>query len=150
MAETKEEIAAERDDLREQNERQTAEIENLRGQLAASGAAARTYAPSQQFALSEGDRQELVQRGVVNIGGRRMSREQVAAALPDSYANVDLGTAEPADGDLQDAERSKIRGVDFVYPSVEPGLIDPKVAGTPGINGPSADVSRETSSEDAQ
>jgi hypothetical protein len=32
-----------------------------------------------------------------------------------------------------------VRGVDFIYPSVERGKIDPAVAGTPGINGPAAD-----------
>jgi hypothetical protein len=142
MAETKEDIAAERDQLREDNDRLTHEVEALRGQLTAAGSAPRGYAPAQQFTLSEGDRQELVQRGVVNIGGRRMTRDQIREALPDSYAAVDLGTAKPADGDVQDVERTAVRGVDYVYPSVQPGRIDPAVAGTPGINGPAADDSR--------
>lgn len=131
MSETKDQIAEERDRLRLENEQ-------LRGQLAAAGAG-RAYAPAAQFILSEGNRQELLAHGVTTIGGRRVTREQVeeATAGNDRYANVDLGDVDP---DAQPAGRPNlgIPGVDYVYPSVRPGRIDPAVAGTPGINGPAA------------
>lgn len=129
MAETKEEITAERDQLR-------AEVEQLRGQLAAAGA--RVAVPEHVFQLSEGDRQELATRGVVNIGGRRMTRADVAEKLGVDQLDVDLGDAEPVD-QAPHARTSAVEGVDFIYPSVAPGEIDPAVAGTPGINGPAAD-----------
>lgn len=143
MSETKEQIAEERDALRAENDRLHEEVAKLQ----AAAGPARGYAPAQQFMLSEGDRQELVQRGVVAIGGRLRTRAQVAEMLGDRQAGIDLGTASPSDVLLQEAERGAIRGVDYVYPSVAPGQIDPAVAGTPGINGPAAtdaDVSRET------
>lgn len=131
MSETKDQIAAERDQLRAENE-------NLRGQLSAAGAG-RAYQPAAQFILSEGNRQELLQHGVTTIGGRRATREQVAEATRGNptYANVDLGDRDP---DPQPAGRpvAGVPGVDFVYPSVAPGLIDPDVAGLPGISGPPA------------
>lgn len=133
--ETKDQIAAERDKLREENQR-------LRGQLAAAGRPG--YQPSQTFTLSEGARQELESTGVANINGRRMTREDVLAELGDDQAAVEI--AEPAEALDQRgavAERraaSAIPGFDFIYPSVAPGQIDPAVAGTPGISGPAADV----------
>lgn len=133
MAETKDDIAAERDALKREND-------NLRAQLAARGQAPATGTPQHTFMLSEGDRQELVQRGVVNINGRLMTRDDVRAEMGDRGKNVDLGTAEPDPQLLKSAERTSIRGFDYVYPSVEPGKIDPEVAGTPGINGPAADT----------
>jgi hypothetical protein len=149
MAETKEEIAAERDRLRADNE-------NLRGQLTAAGtapaAAGRAQAPQHTFQLSEGDRQELEAFGVVNIGGRLMTKADVEQAIAErgdgSQSGVEI--ADPADGseaaaraaqaDARTAEGrgAGIRGVDYVYPSVAPGLIDPAVAGVAGINGPAA------------
>jgi hypothetical protein len=133
MTELKDDIAAERDELRAENER-------LRAQLAAAGGSPRAYQPAQQFQLSEGDRQELVTRGVVTINGRRMTREDVENELDEDQRGVDLGDADPVDAGAPGVgERSAIRGVDYVYPSVAPGLIDPDVAGTPGINGPAAE-----------
>jgi hypothetical protein len=131
--ETKEEIAAERDRLRAENE-------NLRGQLTASGVTrtAGTAAPAAHtFQLSEGDRQELATTGLVNVGGRAMTRDEVRAALGKDQQNIDLGTAEPTY--VPPAGRSTgVEGVDYIYPSVSPGFIDPNVAGTPGISGPAA------------
>jgi hypothetical protein len=134
MAELKEQIEAERDELREENHR-------LKAQLAAAGRPARANQAEQQFVLSEGHRQELVANGVVNVNGRRMTRADVEEALGDEQQGLELGDAEPADGlgEQLEQERAGIRGFDYVYPSVAPGLIDPAVAGTPGINGPSAD-----------
>lgn len=131
MAETKDDIAAERDQLRQENQQ-------LRAQLAAAPPAGAPNVAQHKFQLSEGDRQELAVRGIVNIGGRAMTREDVEAELGEDQQGVDLGDAEPPVGFQRPAERSAIRGVDYVWPSVEPGKIDPAVAGTPGINGPSA------------
>ena len=142
MSETKDEIAADRDRLQAENE-------NLRGQLAAAGA--RAYAPAHRFQLSEGDRQELEIRGVVNIGGRLWTRDEVLAALakagPDASGNNDqsgVQIAEAPAGTRIDPDTLPARtgpgvaGVDFVYPSVARGRIDPAVAGTPGVSGPAA------------
>jgi hypothetical protein len=135
VSETKEEIAAERDTLREENER-------LRAQLQASGLTGRGYAPAQQFVLSEGDRQELAARGAVNVNGVLTSRDDVRAMLGDGQQDVDLGDGDvdPALQPLleQQGARAGVAGVDYVWPSVQPGKIDPAVAGTPGISGPSA------------
>jgi hypothetical protein len=133
MSETKDGIAAERDALRAENE-------NLRGQLAAAGARPRGQV-RHEFLLSEGERAEIEAFGVANIGGVRMTREQVAAKLGDRQRDVELGDAEPVDAAAHAARttRTAVEGVDFIYPSVEPGLIDPAVAGTPGINDPAAD-----------
>lgn len=134
MAETKDDIAAERDQLRAENE-------NLRGQLAAAGV--RRGVQRQEFILSEGEAAELRAQGVANIGGRRMTTAQVRERLgADQEATVDLGDV-PAVDEAAWAQRQDrgagIEGVDYIYPSVRPGAIDPAVAGTPGINGPSAD-----------
>jgi hypothetical protein len=147
MSETKDEIAADRDRLQAENE-------NLRGQLAAAGATrtAGQAPPAQhRFQLSEGDRQELEIRGVVNIGGRLWTRDEVLAEMartgPDAAGHNDQSAVEIAEapegtridpGLLPGRTGPGIAGVDFVYPSVERGKIDPAVAGTPGISGPAA------------
>lgn len=129
MAETKDDIAAERDQLRAENVQ-------LRAQLAGQG---RVVQPVHTFQLSEGDRQELATRGEVNIDGRMMTAADVEKKLSENQRNVDLGDAEPPAAGPGEAPRSAVRGVDYVYPSVAPGQIDPAVAGTPGIHGPAAD-----------
>lgn len=134
MAETKDDIAADRDRL-------AAENEQLRSQLAAVAAAGPAPAgpvPARHtFTLSEGERQELVAYGRVNKDGRSMTRDDVRAALGESQQGLDLGDAEPAPAP-QVVEPTNIRGIDYVYPSVTRGGIDPAVAGTPGISGPAA------------
>jgi hypothetical protein len=131
VPETKEDIAAERDQLRE-------EVARLQGELAAAGRPAPgPVAPAHTFELSEGDRQELVIRGQINVGGRMRSRQEIKEMLGENQRNVDLGNAEPPAAPAE-AARQGVPGVDFVYPSVEPGGIDPAVAGTPGISGPPA------------
>lgn len=122
----------------DQGELATLRRENaqLRAQLSAAG---RVRAPAHTFQLSEGDRQELLVSGFVNINGVRRSREEVAEMLEPAQEGVDLGDKDPVDGQgMGPVERSAIRGVDYIWPSVEPGFIDPDVAGTPGVNGPSA------------
>lgn len=145
MSETKEEIAAQRDALQAENE-------NLRGQLAAAGATRGLSAPAaHRFFLTEGDRQELELKGVANIGGRLMTTEQVLAKLAEQgETRVEIADASPAAADQaavtlaahERQERGGQYGVDYVYPSVAPGVIDPAVAGTPGINGPTADQAK--------
>jgi hypothetical protein len=134
MPETKEDIAAERDRLQAENE-------NLRGQLAAASVPARgPAAPQHTFILTEDARQQLVTSGVAYTGGRVMTRDQVVSLLGARADAYDLGDVEPAEPvQPEAAPRVGIRGFDYVYPSIAPGVIDPAVAGTPGINGPSAD-----------
>lgn len=132
MPETKDQIAAQRDALRAENEQ-------LRARLQQAGVSAQVTDPVHKFQLSEGDRQELVSRGLVVIGGKVMTREDVEARLGSDQGGVELGDAVPDPRILRVSRAAgNTPGVDFVYPSVAPGLIDPAVAGTPGINGPSA------------
>jgi hypothetical protein len=124
-------------DLRAENVR-------LRAELEAAGAT-RTATPRFTFQLSEGDRQELELRGVVSIGGRLMTKADVEAAMADAgQRGVTIADAPEATridpGTLQGRTGPGVEGTDYVYPSVERGKIDPKVAGTPGISGPAADA----------
>jgi hypothetical protein len=137
VTENPKEVAAERDALRAENE-------NLRGQLAAAGAARPGQAAPVQhtFQLSEGDRQELEIRGVINVGGRLVTTAEVREMLGEDQKGVKI--AEAPEGTrvdpalIQKVTGPGVAGVDFVYPSVERGKIDPAVAGTPGISGPPA------------
>jgi hypothetical protein len=124
--------------LRQENAR-------LREQLATAGG--RVVQPEHTFQLSEGDRQELEIRGVVNIGGRMMTKDDVEAAMSAAgQRGVEIADAPEAtkvDPALIEARGGKgVAGVDYVWPSVERGKIDPAVAGTPGISGPSADADK--------
>lgn len=121
-----------------------AENARLRAQLLASGQQPTGPAQAQHtFTLTEGDRQELELYGVATVGGRLMTIDDVRAAAAD--AGLEVSLADPSEAldrrDLVAAqqERTAVRGVDYVYPSVAPGQIDPKVAGLPGINGPAAE-----------
>lgn len=134
MAETKEDIAAQRDALLAENEM----LQNRLAAATAAGVGPRVQQAEHTFILSEGARQELLINGQTNIGGVMRSRTDVRKLLGKEQQNVDLGSADPPAGLPKAAERGKVRGVDFVYPSVEPGFIDPELAGTPGINGPAA------------
>jgi hypothetical protein len=139
MTENVKDVAAERDALRAEND-------NLRTQLAAAGAARPGQAAPVQhtFQLSEGDRQELEMRGVINVGGRQMTKDEVMAELRKTEDQRNVKIADAPDGTRVDVSKlpgvgKGVAGVDFVYPSVERGKIDPAVAGTPGISGPPAD-----------
>lgn len=124
-----------------------AENARLRAQLLASGQQPAGPAQVQHtFQLSEGDRQELEIRGVVNIGGRLMTKDDVLKAMREAGAGQeDVEIADAPEGTRLEPERlgdltgPGIRGFDYTYPSVERGKIDPAVAGMPGINGPAAD-----------
>lgn len=133
---TKDEIEAERDRLAQENVA-------LKAQLAAAG----RPGPSAQhvFQLSEGDRQELEIRGVVAIGGRLMTKADVEKAMAAAGQKGVTIKDAPAATALKVTDDTPgmgpgIRGIDYVYPSVERGKIDPAVAGTPGITGPAADA----------
>lgn len=138
MTEILKDVAAERDALRAENE-------NLRGQLsAASATRPGVAAPVQhQFVLNEGQRQELIANGVANVGGRLLTAEQVRAKLGPDQQGVEIPDAKTTIEVPPARDRTAVAGVDFVYPSVAPGEIDPKVAGTPGINGPAASTDRK-------
>jgi hypothetical protein len=135
MSETKDEIAAERDQLRAENE-------NLRGQLVAAGAGRPgTAAPAQhRFFLTEGERQELELNGNAVVGGKLMTTEQVRAKLSGDFADVEIADATNVREVPSAHDRPKVAGIDYIYPSVAYGELDPAVAGTPGFNGPAAPV----------
>ena len=136
MAETKDEIAAQRDQL-------AAENVALKAQLAATG---RTTPGAQHvFQLSEGERQELEQLGVINKGGRLMSKADVEEAMAAAgQKGVTIKDAPEATALKVTADTPGtgpgVRGIDYIYPSVERGKIDPAVAGMPGVEGPAADA----------
>lgn len=133
MSETKDEIAEQRDRL-------LAENENLRGQLAAAGAARPGLAPVAQhrFVLSEGQRQELAQHGNVLVDGQYLDADQLRAKMGEDQAGVELEVPATVRQLPAEVTRDKIPGVDFIYPSVNYGEIDPALAGTPGVSGPPA------------
>lgn len=115
--------------LRQENAR-------LRAQLAATGRTA-ALAAEHTFVLSEGARQELLATGRATIDGRSYTRAEVEAELgrSETQGGVDLeGAPDPAPLPVAPAP-TNIRGVDFVYPSVARGELDPAVAGAPGISG---------------
>lgn len=130
-------------DQQDKIERLEADNERLRVQLAAAGRPAGAVTPQHTFQLSEGDRQELEIRGVINYGGRAYTKADVEAAMAESGQRgvkiADAPAATRVDAPGVAATGPGVRGIDFVYPSVERGKIDPAVAGTPGINGPAAD-----------
>ena len=135
MAELKEDIERERDALREENE-------NLRGQLAAAGAARPGLAAPVQhrFELSQGQLADLESFGVTNVGGRQVTTDEVRGMLTGNQSGLQIADASAPVAVAPVRERqAAVPGVDFVYPSVAPGQIDPAVAGTPGISGPAAD-----------
>lgn len=124
-------------------ERLRAENERLRGQLAAAGARTDNV-PAPKPYLTEGERQDLITFGVTTDvhTGRRLNLHEAREKYPDAELSDASDTAVAnADRDRNEATpRGAVRGVDYVWPSVEPGKIDPAVAGTPGISGPSADA----------
>lgn len=124
-----------------------ADNDRLQAQLAGTPAAyvGRVAVPQHTFQLSEGDRQELEIRGAINVNGRLMTRDDVIAAMEEAGQRGVTIAEAPESTRLDErtiaqakAERTGVRGVNYVYPSVAPGKIDPAVAGTPGITGPAA------------
>jgi hypothetical protein len=142
MAETKDELQRRVDELQADNEK-------LRGQLAT--ATGRTVPAPAPFALTEGDRQELEARGYATVGGRVITTEEARKLAPGvEIRDVDGALAEERDrvvGALRTAPGGNVRGVDYVWPSVERGGIDPTVAGVPGISGPAAGTNEAAAAE---
>ena len=125
MSETKDDIAAERDQLRAQLEAAQAENEGLRGQLATAGAntspARVTFVDRPPYPLSEGERQALITEGVISspFNGRQM-----LASDYDLEVTTDAGRERLAAVQAKsEGDRQGIRGVDYVYPSVAPGVL---------------------------
>jgi hypothetical protein len=126
--------------LEQHIERLQADNERLRGQLAAAGVARATGPAGPPF-LSEGERQDLITQGVISRPGRTLNLHEARIEYPDAVldAVTDLAVRN-ADRDREAKVRRGpgVEHVDFVYPSVAPGEIDPAVAGLPGVNGPAA------------
>lgn len=103
-----------------------AENERLRGQLAASGADRRL---SQNRAtrpfLSEGERQDLELNGVTNspFTGERLTAEGEGV---EQVRDAQVADLPP----VRTASTQGVEGFDYVYPSVAPGVLDPKLTGT--------------------
>lgn len=111
MAELKDDIAAERDALRAENEELRAQL--ARTDLAASAGIA--PAPQHQFVLSEGERQELATRGVIAVGGRLRTADQVRELLGDDQQDVDLGTATPPPLAGEQPAAGSVPGLDVTH-----------------------------------
>jgi len=134
MAETKDQIAADRDRL-------AAENTALRAQLAAAGRPPGVTPAQHTFQLSQGDLMELERNGWVSLGGKVMTVDDVREALVGTpQEGMEIADADPLSAAPVPPEPTNLRGFDYVYPSVSRGEIDPKVAGTPGISGPAATV----------
>lgn len=122
-----------------------AENELLRTQLAAAGQP-RVAGPARTFFLTEANRLELEQRGFTTVGGELLDTAEVRKRLARTDQDVDI--ADAPEGAREEAavtvaavrrdDQGAQYGVTHVYPSVRPGQIDPAVAGSPGISGPSA------------
>lgn len=131
MAETKEDIAAQRDQLQAENEQ-------LRGQLAAAASRPGPVTPTHTFQLTQGHLVELETYGVTNINGRQYTTDEVRAKLTGDQAGLHIEDASNPVTAPERPDRPPVAGVDYTWPSVAPGEIDPAVAGTPGISGPAA------------
>lgn len=110
MSETKDDIAAERDALRAENEELRALL--ARTDLAAAGIAP---VPQHRFVLSEGERQELAIRGVVAVGGKLRTADQIRDMLGDDQQDIDLGTATPPPLAGEQPSAGSVPGLDVIH-----------------------------------
>lgn len=111
-----------------------AENDRLKGQLAQATARTANVAPAKPY-LTEGERQELITFG----RSGRLNLKTAAQRFPEADLSGATDVAKKASTeDELTVERPAIRGFDYVYPSVAPGVIDPAVVGEPGITGPAA------------
>jgi hypothetical protein len=104
MPETKEQLAAERDALLQENARLREDLDRLRQQ---SAQPAGVQQAQHRFLLSEGDRQEIANFGRAVIGGQLLTRSQVRERLGDQAGNVDLGDDD--DQELDDAQDLQVQ-----------------------------------------
>jgi uncharacterized protein YciI len=134
---TKEELEAQVSRLQTDNER-------LRGQLAAAGNRPAANVPAALPFLTEGQRQELLTFGQTTRagGGAALSLSEARELFPDVDLSDATDAALAADERLRTEvlERASIRGVTHVWPSIEPGVLDPAAVGLPGISGPGPDA----------
>lgn len=141
MTENIKDVAAERDALRAQLSELVVERDALRRKLTAAGTVGRVAAPAHTFQLSQAQLSELEIYGVTNVDGVQRTTAEVRGMLTGNQSRIKIKDASnPQEPVRAGGERSAVYGVDYVYPSVAPGKIDPAVAGTPGISGPSADA----------
>lgn len=111
-----------------------AENDRLKGQLAQATARTANVAPAKPY-LTEGERQELITFG--RSGGLNLKTAAKKFPEADLSGTTEVARKASTEDELK-GERSSIRGFDFVYPSVAPGVLDPAVVGEPGITGPAA------------
>lgn len=102
MTETKESLAAERDQLRRDNEALTRQVNELRAS-ASTPVEGRRPATPPSFGLSEGERQDLAVRGVITspwTGQQLLADEQgVATSTADAQAAIDRARARRDQGE---------------------------------------------------
>lgn len=137
MAPTKDELEAENAQLREELDRTRGQLTEARAGL--GGVQRVTFPTSPGFQLSEGVRQDLEQQGVARD-------PNTGAELLASDFDVEVRTAA-GKLNLEQAQRRRdqaggrdegIRGVDYVYPSVAPGVL----AADAPVRGAVADTTR--------
>jgi hypothetical protein len=95
----------------------------LKEELRASRADQRlSHGRAERPFLSEGERQDLQQYGVTNSP---FTGERITAQDEGVETKVDPASVPPA----RTGSRGAVEGFDYVYPSVAPGVLDPKLTG---------------------
>lgn len=136
MAPTKDELEAENAQLREELDRTRGQLTEARAGL--GGVQRVTFPTSPGFQLSEGIRQDLEQQGVArdpNTGAELLASD-FDVEVRTAAGRLNLEQAQQRRAKLGD--RPGIRGVDYVYPSVAPGVL----AADAPVRGAVADTTR--------
>lgn len=134
--ETKEQLVEQRDALTAELEETRAALaeernrnQQLQGSLVALKPTGEHQAVVRQPYLSEAERAELELRGRTTspFTGREVTRDEALAALAKSedQSGVEIGepSAELAAAAVRPAKRAAVEGVDYVWPSVAPGVL---------------------------